>query len=215
MRTINPPEFESSDLDANRQGKLSKTQIQWLATAPSTVRNSLLALLLIGEIFIVGILFFSAISTQSERLYDNARQLFGYGLVATLFTAVLFGLSLWHTRRVLKKSLRIGSDVRVEAVQGTLFFERGQHSLTALLGGQRFKITPLLASRMTEGQAYIGYYLAGSDMLISAELVDTNRDPLMEKLKRDPLAQLVIGDDGEIHLGDESAPAAKRGIQAN
>jgi len=149
LRTV--LQFTPEDLEANRAGRLSDTQVL-------EVRNKLL----FRTMSFIGLSFIPLVLTvQSGRPV-------GYALYAILIVFIV-GWSYWQWDVDVKQR-------RVEWAEGTLTKESytndqmlGRTDYTLIVGGERIDVSEREYSVFTEGEAYRVFYTPRSKQAISAE----------------------------------------------
>jgi len=161
MRTLN---FNTEDLRANREGRMSEAQRERL-TPPKT--NPMIAVAVFGHLAVVGgMLALLAIFTQSMALWA----VFGLAVVMMMAPFGFLRSEGKLNRPVMRDDMAKG---RVEKACGIVILTEKKGRKTTfdlLVSGISLEISPAEAAAFQHEAMYCVYYLPGSKTLLSAEL---------------------------------------------
>lgn len=193
-------EFDEQDLEANRRGYLSPSQVQILRKR----RNESLGVLLFA--FVVLNATFVPLVVSSKGFVNHV-----FLLMEVVFSLVIALSALWtHIR--FRQDIRRRQIKRLFGRIGLYIIDKKNARLH--IEGQRFRITTKQALALRDGEYYNIYIAPRMRTILSAELVDVRAeaeaayeqsiihlaepealDDSEEKPKR---GTLILGDDGEI-----------------
>ena len=156
--------FDEADLQANRQGELSPTQVERVKRARR--RQSIIA----------GVLFFALVLIATALIYAGQRNqnqiLVSTGLLLIAVNAILVGV-------MGRAFMRLGSDLRagnVEALAGDVerVLRRGRQGDNYLIriGGASLPVTRDIFQGFRHEAPYRIYRTAHARLLLSAEALD-------------------------------------------